>query len=149
MRLVVQRVNFAEVSVDESSVGRIGKGLFVLFGAGTDDDESDAKFLADKLTKLRVMSDESGKMNLSVADTGSEILVVSQFTLYADTKDGNRPSFIKAKDPVEAKRLYEYFVGLLKEKGIPVATGSFGKYMKISPQLDGPVTIILDSKDKK
>ena len=149
MRLVIQRVSSAKVTVQINLIGEIGKGLFALFGVGADDDESDAKYLAEKLVKLRVMSDESGKMNLSIADTKSPILVVSQFTLYADTRDGNRPSFIKAKEPVEAERLYEYFIQLLKADGVTVSTGSFGSYMKISTDLDGPVTIIIDSRDKK
>lgn len=148
MRLVVQRVTSAEVGVSDKLVGKIDGGLFVLFGVGEDDEKEDAQFLAEKLSKLRVMSDENDKMNLSVIDTNSSILVVSQFTLYADTKDGNRPSFVKAKAPEEANKLYEYFVELLRKKGIKVETGSFGEYMKINVKLDGPVTILLDSKDK-
>lgn len=149
MRLVIQRVNSGKVTVDGKTVGEIGKGLLILLGVGQNDDRKDADSLANKLSKLRVMADASGKMNLSVVDTKASILVVSQFTLYADTVGGNRPSFIKAKEPSEAKTLYEYFIQLLKNGGINVQTGSFGEYMKISAMLDGPVTIVIDSKDVK
>ena len=146
MKIVIQRVNRASVIVNEKTVGEIGKGLFVLFGAGVSDTKREAEVLAEKLIKLRVMADPQGKMNLSVADTNSSILVVSQFTLFADTSGGNRPSFIKAKEPNEAEALYEYLIKLLKNKGINVQTGVFGEYMKINCILDGPVTIILDSE---
>jgi D-tyrosyl-tRNA(Tyr) deacylase len=107
------------------------------------DDKKTVELLADKLLKLRIMSDDKDKMNLSVVDTKSEILIVSQFTLYADTKGGNRPSFIDAEEPQKARELYEYFIDKLKEMGVGVETGSFGDYMDISVELDGPVTIIL------
>lgn len=149
MRLVVQRVNSGKVIVEGKSVGEIGKGLLVLLGVGQNDSKKDADNLADKLSKLRIMADADDKMNLSVMDTKASILVVSQFTLYADTQGGNRPSFIKAKEPFEAKILYEYFILRLKNLGLDVQTGSFGEYMKISARLDGPVTIIIDSKDVK
>ena len=149
MRLVIQRVNHANVTVGVKSVGEIGKGLFVLFGVGVDDGKQDAEILAEKLLKLRVMPDGNNRMNLSVTDTNSSILVVSQFTLFADTTGGNRPSFVKAKTPAEAKKLYHYFISLLKDKGINVRTGLFGEYMKIAVGLDGPVTIIVDSKSVK
>ena len=144
MRLVVQRVEKAKViKVDDSSiVGEIGKGLFVLVGVRKGDTEKDAEALAAKLSRLRVMADESGKMNLSVSDTKSKILVVSQFTLHADTSGGNRPSFINAEEPKRAKELYEFFVEKLKENGQKIETGSFGDYMKIETILDGPVTIL-------
>jgi D-tyrosyl-tRNA(Tyr) deacylase len=145
----VQRVISARVSVNDNIVGKIDRGLFVLFGAGINDSKSDVEELVDKLTKLRIMSDKENKMNLSVLDTGSSILVVSQFTLYADTSRGNRPSFIRAKEPKEAEQLYLYFIKLLKGKGICLQTGSFGKYMRIDLELDGPVTIILESSDKR
>ncbi|MCH7730402.1 D-tyrosyl-tRNA(Tyr) deacylase [Patescibacteria group bacterium] len=149
MRLVVQRVNSAKVVVAETGkvVGEIGKGLFVLLGVKDGDSEKDAKALAEKLAKLRVIADDAGKMNLSVKDVAVSVLVVSQFTLYADTSKGNRPSFIKAAKPGHAEKLYENFVDKLKEKGVKVETGSFGEYMEIDAKLDGPVTIIIESGD--
>ena len=149
MRLVVQRVNSAKVVVAETGkvVGEIGKGLFVLLGVKDGDSEKDAKALAEKLAKLRVMADKKGKMNLSVKDVAVSVLVVSQFTLYADTSKGNRPSFIKAAEPGHAEKLYKHFVDKLKEKGVEVETGSFGEYMEIDAKLDGPVTIIIESGD--
>lgn len=149
MRIVVQRVALGKVTADGKMVGEIRKGLFVLLGVGQNDSKKDAEVMAEKLSKLRIIADADDKMNLSVVDTKTSILVVSQFTLYADTQGGNRPSFIKAKEPGEAKKLYEYFVSLLKNFGINVRMGSFGKYMKIQVVLDGPVTIIIDSKDLK
>ncbi len=144
MRLVVQRVKKAEVKTvkDGKTVGRISKGLFVLVGVKKRDTLKDAEGLAEKLSKLRVMADKNDKMNLSLKDVDGELLVVSQFTLYAGTSAGNRPSFIDAALPEEAKLIYEYFVSKLKEKGIRVETGSFGDYMEIETLLDGPVTII-------
>lgn len=144
MRLVVQRVEKAKVvRVDDgTTIGEIGEGLFVLVGFKKGDSEDGINPLVDKLAKLRVMKDGEKKMNLSVKDTGGSILVVSQFTLHADTKDGNRPSFINAEEPEQAKILYELFIKKLREKDIKVETGSFGDYMKIEAILDGPVTII-------
>ena len=144
MRLVVQRVEKAKVESVESEklLGEIGKGLFILVGIKKGDSEKEVESLAQKLSKLRVMSDKAGKMNLSVNDVGGQVLVVSQFTLYADTSGGNRPSFIDAEEPKKAKELYEYFIAKLKENRIKVETGSFGDYMKIEAILDGPVTII-------
>jgi D-tyrosyl-tRNA(Tyr) deacylase len=158
MRLVVQRVERAKVlrrAQDNNSwdkVGEIEKGLFVLVGFKKGDTEKDVEVLAEKLSKLRVMSDPQdkqslasqspGKMNLSVKDVDGKILVVSQFTLYAETSGGNRPSFIDAEDPRKAKILYDLFVSRLKEKGVEVETGSFGDYMQIETVLDGPVTIL-------
>jgi len=144
MRLIVQRVSSAKVTGVESgkTFGEIGGGLFVLVGFKKGDTEKELDYLVEKLVKLRVMKDGEKKMNLSVLDTNSEILVVSQFTLYADTKDGNRPSFINAEEPGRARELYELFVKGLKEKEVKVETGSFGEYMKIETVMDGPVTII-------
>lgn len=144
MRLVVQRVKKASVSQVKTGnvVGEIGEGLFVLVGVKKGDSQKEALVLAEKLSKLRVMADDQGKMNLSVKDIGGEILAVSQFTLLADTSGGNRPSFINAADPIEAERIYEHFVAKLKELGLKVKTGSFGSYMQISCELDGPVTIL-------
>ncbi len=146
MRLVVQRVNKAKVTrvSDNKIVGEIGVGLFVLLGVKKGDTESDVHLLAEKIPKLRVMSDKEDKMNLSVKDANAKVLVVSQFTLYANTTGGNRPSFIDAEEPTKAKKLYELFVTLIKEKGIEVETGSFGEYMKIETVLDGPVTILYE-----
>ena len=144
MRLVVQRVEKAKVVKvdDESVVGEIGKGLFVLVGVKKGDTENDAELLAVKLSKLRVMADAEDKMNLSVKDVEGKMLIVSQFTLHADTGGGNRPSFINAEEPKRAKGLYEFFIEKLKENSITVETGSFGDYMKIETVLDGPVTIL-------
>ena len=143
----MQRVDNAEVRTEGRVVGRIDKGLFVLVGVSREDKEEGALFLAEKLAKLRVMSDEKGKMNLSIKDVEGKVLVVSQFTLYADTKGGNRPSFIKAGEPELALKLYTLFIERLKSLGIKVETGNFGSYMKISLGLDGPVTIVLDSNE--
>lgn len=137
MRLVVQRVKSAKVGESE-----IGLGLLVLLGVKKGDTQKDAELLAEKLAKLRVMSDESDKMNLSVIDVKASILVVSQFTLHANTKDGNRPSFIDAEEPSKARVLYDLFIEKLKEKGISVKTGTFGNYMEISAVLAGPSTIL-------
>jgi D-tyrosyl-tRNA(Tyr) deacylase len=144
MRLVVQRVEKAKVvrAEDGTTVGEISEGLFVLVGFKKGDTESDINPIVDKLAKLRVMKDGEKKMNLSVKDTSGGILVVSQFTLHADIKDGNRPSFINAEEPEKAKILYELFIKKLREKEIKVETGSFGDYMKIEAILDGPVTIL-------
>jgi len=146
MRLIVQRVISAKVKVAKTgkTVGKIEKGLLVLLGVKQGDAESDADILTEKLAKLRVMADEKEKMNLSVKDIDAEVLVVSQFTLYADTSGGNRPSFIKAAEPVLAEKLYKLFVSKLRGLGIKVETGSFGEYMEIDAELDGPVTIIME-----
>ena len=144
MKLIVQRVKEASVKTvgNNKMVGKIGKGYFVLVGVGKEDTLKDAETLAVKLVKLRAMSDENSKMNLSIKDAGGEVLVVSQFTLYADTSGGNRPSFINAALPEEAKKIYEYFVSKLEESGVKVETGSFGDLMEIEATLDGPVTIL-------
>lgn len=144
MRLVIQRVKNASVKARGITVGKIDKGLFVLLGIKKGDTERSAEILAEKLSKLRVMADDENKMNLSVKDVNAEILVVSQFTLYADTSGGNRPSFIHAGKPNLAKKIYERFVSKLKDNGVKVETGSFGDYMEISAELDGPVTIVLE-----
>ncbi len=144
MRLVVQRVEKAKVTrvEDQKVVGQIKKGLFVLVGFKKGDSEKDVELLAVKLSRLRVMADKENKMNLSVIDTKSKILVVSQFTLHADTSGGNRPSFINAEDPEKARKLYEFFIVSLRAKNIETETGSFGDHMEIDCVLDGPVTII-------
>lgn len=143
MRLVVQRVKKAEVRVNDEAAGKIDKGLFVLVGVRQGDTKKDAEVLAEKLAKLRIIADDKGKMNLSVKDVDGEILVVSQFTLYADTSGGNRPSFIQAAEPKLAEEIYEHFIAKLKDLGVKVQTGKFGEYMQISTELDGPVTIIM------
>ncbi len=142
----MQRVEKAKVVrvSDKKTVGRIGKGLFVLVGFKKGDIQKTAELLAAKLSKLRVMSDSEEKMNLSLTDANGKILIVSQFTLYADTSGGNRPSFIDAEEPKKAKKLYEFFIEKLKSLGISVETGSFGDYMKVEAVLDGPVTILYD-----
>lgn len=147
MRIVVQRVTKAGVKIADKNVslGSISQGLFVLVAVGKNDTKKVAESLAEKLIKLRILSDSQGKMNLSLKDTHGQLLVVSQFTLYADTKGGNRPSFIAAAEPRLAQEVYNYFVDCLRTSGLNVETGEFGAYMNIDAQLDGPVTIILDS----
>lgn len=147
MKLVIQRVSGASVKrvKDGQIIGKIDKGILVLIGIKRADTKEQAKNLAEKLSKLRIMSDENDKMNLSILDTKDSILAVSQFTLYANTQGGNRPSFVEAEDPEKAKEIYEFFVSQLKEKGIKVETGSFGDYMEIETTLDGPVTIMLEA----
>lgn len=147
MKVVVQRVKSAKVTRQEDNkiVGEIKSGLFLLLGIKRGDTEKQVDELVNKILKLRVMSDENDKMNVSVQDTKSEILLVSQFTLYASTKDGNRPSFIDAEEPTKAKVLYEYMITKLNESGLSIHTGSFGDYMKIEAELDGPVTIVLEN----
>lgn len=146
MRAVIQRVKRACVRVDGDTVGETGKGLLVLLGVGRDDTEEDARYIADKLSFLRIFEDSEGKMNLSVRDAGGSILVVSQFTLFADCRKGRRPSFTNAGDPEQARRLYEHVTELLKQSGVPTSEGIFQAMMEVELVNDGPVTIILDSK---
>ena len=148
MKLVVQRVSHSSVSVDAQVVGKIDRGYMILLGVGKDDTCADADILAKKVAYLRVFEDENGKMNKSVLDIGGSCLVISQFTLFADCRHGRRPSFINAGNPAEAERLYEYFAVKLKQLGVTdVQTGCFGADMKIDLLNDGPVTILLDSKE--
>lgn len=147
MRAVVQRVKKASVSIDNKVVGEINQGLVVLLGVRNGDREEDARFLADKCVNLRIFADEAGKFNLSALDLGGEVLAISQFTLYADTRKGRRPSFIEAAPPELSEPLYEKFVAYLKLKGLKVATGEFGALMLVEIYNDGPVTIILESKE--
>ena len=145
MRIVLQRVKYASVKVDDELCGKTDGGYMLLFGAGHGDTEEICRKLADKTANLRIFSDENDKINLSLADVGGTILVVPQFTLYADCRKGNRPNFIQAAKPDEANRLYEYFVEYLRSKGFHVETGSFGADMKVELLNDGPFTLILDS----
>jgi len=146
VRAVIQRVKEAKVSVGERVVGEIGNGIVILLGIGKDDQEEDAKYLADKISSLQIFEDKKNKMNLSLLDTEGEALVVSQFTLYGDTKKGRRPSFTQAAEPEKAEELYERFIGFLEEYNLKVVTGIFGARMLLEIQNDGPVTLILDSK---
>ena len=145
MRIVLQRVKYASVKVDGELCGKTDGGYMLLFGAGHGDTEEICRKLADKTANLRIFSDENDKINLSLADVGGTILVVPQFTLYADCRKGNRPNFIQAAKPDEANRLYGYFVEYLRSKGFHVETGSFGADMKVELLNDGPFTLILDS----
>ena len=150
MRIVIQRVSRASVKVADETVGKIDNGLLVFLGISHDDQEEDVHWLAKKLMNLRIFNDDEGKMNLSLNDVDGEVLMVSQFTLYASTKKGNRPSFVKSANPNLGKRLYDYFIDYLnKEYKISVATGVFGAMMEIELLNDGPVTIIMDSKNKE
>ena len=146
MRAVVQRVTDADVSVENQVKGSIGRGFVVLLGVEEGDNETDADYIAEKVSGLRVFDDCEGKMNLSVTDIGGEILSVSQFTLLADARKGRRPSFIRAAQPEEANRLYEYFNEKVREKGVTVAEGVFRADMLVRINNDGPVTILLDSR---
>ncbi len=145
MKVVIQRVREAKVEVDNKIVGSIGKGFLVLVGITHTDTEKEADYLANKLCKMRIFEDENGKMNLSLKDVGGELLIVSQFTLYADCAKGNRPSFIEAARPEQATPLYEYFCKKCEEQGIKVEKGVFGAHMEVSLLNDGPVTIVLES----
>jgi D-tyrosyl-tRNA(Tyr) deacylase len=147
MRAVVQRVRSCRVVVAGEVVGEIGPGLLVLLGIRTGDTASQARWLADKIVGLRIFEDDQGKMNVSVADAGGPILVVSQFTLYGDCHKGRRPSFIDAARPEVAEPLYEAFIHAVKLQGVPVATGRFGADMQVELVNDGPVTILIDTPD--
>ena len=145
MRIVLQRVLEAKVGVGSEVVGQIGQGLLIYLGVGKSDTEDDAKYIAGKITGLRVFSDNEGKMNLSVKDVGGEILLVSQFTLYGDCRKGRRPGFDLAGAPSEADRLYQYVGELLVDDGVNVKYGRFAAHMHVSSINDGPVTFLLDS----
>lgn len=148
MRAVLQRVKKASVEVDGQVVGEIGPGLLVFLGVGLNDDEKGAEYLATKISGLRIFEDEAGLMNLSLEDLGYSVLAVSQFTLFADSRKGRRPSFSEAAPPEKAEKLYDYFCHQLSQKGLPVARGKFQAEMRVLADNDGPVTILLDS-DKK
>ena len=150
MRIILQRVSEASVKIDGNIKGAIEGGLLVLLGIEAADSEVDADWLISKISGLRIFSDSEGKMNLSIKDINGALLVISQFTLFASTKKGNRPSYIQAARPEQAIPLYEYFVSKLKsETNLIVETGTFGADMKISLVNDGPVTISIDSKNKE
>ena len=147
MKFVIQRVTHADVVVDGNELGRIGRGFMVLIGVSKDDNETIADKMVDKMIKLRIFEDENGKTNLSLGDVGGELLLISQFTLYANCKKGNRPSFIDAGAPDEANALYEYIIERCKERVNVVERGEFGADMKVSLLNDGPFTIVLDSSE--
>ena len=149
MRAVVQRVKESKVIVDGKVVGQIGKGLNILLGVGKGDTEEDVKKLAKKILNLRIFENEEGKFHYSLLDIGGEVLVISQFTLYANVKKGRRPSFEEAEEPKRAKELYEKFVEEVKSYGVKVETGIFGAMMEVYILNWGPVTIIVDSKELK
>ena len=148
MRVVLQRVSHASVTVEEKVIGKIQRGFLLLVGVTHDDAMEDMEYLVRKIVQMRIFEDEEGKLNRSIQDIGGEILSVSQFTLYADTKKGNRPSFSKAAPGDFAIEMFEQFNGLLRDTGIPVETGQFGADMKVELLNDGPVTILLDSKTR-
>ncbi|CAM3673297.1 D-aminoacyl-tRNA deacylase [Elizabethkingia occulta] len=148
MKVVIQRVSESEVVVENQSVGKIGKGFMLLIGIDENDEKQDADWLVQKILNLRVFGDEEGKLNLSVLDIKGELLCISQFTLIADYKKGNRPSFIKAAKPDKAVPLFEYFKEEMAKSGLKTESGIFGADMKVSLINDGPVTIVMDSKTK-
>ena len=148
MRAVVQRVSRAEVRIEGRITGQIARGFVVLLGVAAGDTEADAAHLVDRILGMRIFGDAAGKMNLSLAQVDGALLVVSQFTLLADTNSGRRPSFTKAAQPDEARRLYEHFLSLARIRGAKVETGEFAATMEVDLVNDGPVTIILDSREK-
>ena len=148
MKALVQRVTNASVTVGNKTVGEIGEGLVVLLGIARDDSQEDARYLADKVVNLRIFSNEAGRFSLSALETGREILVVSQFTLLADTRKGRRPSFTEAASPDKAGELYEFFVKQVRSFGLKVETGIFQEHMLVNIHNDGPVTLLLESKNK-
>lgn len=148
MRAVLQRVSAASVVVDGQSIGRIESGLLVLLGVAVGDTADDLRYVFEKTTGLRIFADDDGKMNRSVKDVGGSLLVVSQFTLLADTKKGRRPSFVGAADPAVANDFYQQWVALARAANIPTETGQFGADMRVSLCNEGPVTIIIDSRSK-
>ncbi|SDB33805.1 D-tyrosyl-tRNA(Tyr) deacylase [Pseudobutyrivibrio sp. YE44] len=147
MKFVIQRVNEASVAVDGKVIGQIGKGFLVLIGVSDDDTKEIADKMVKKLLGLRIFDDENDKINLSLTDVGGSLLLISQFTLYANCKKGYRPSFTDAGAPDMANEMYEYIISSCREAGFPVETGEFGADMKVSLQNDGPFTIILDSNE--
>jgi len=149
MRALLQRVSAASVTVDSAVIGEIGPGILVLICAMQGDSEDEAQHLVQKISRLRIFRDDAGKMNRSVSDIGGAVLVVSQFTLAADTRSGTRPGFSKAAPPAEGEQLYHCFCEKMRAAGLPVATGAFGADMKVSLVNDGPVTVWLDTEDRQ
>ena len=149
MRALLQRVSSAKVVVDDIVIGEIGDGLLILLGAGAGDEDTDLQYVLEKSVNLRIFPDDAGKMNHSLLDISGEMLVVSQFTLYADTKKGRRPSFVNALEPVAAEAMYELFIERARALGIRVETGRFGAMMDVSLTNHGPVTIMIDSEQVK
>jgi D-tyrosyl-tRNA(Tyr) deacylase len=144
MRAIIQRVNSSQVIVEGKTLAEIGKGMLILLGIGPEDDEIKSTAMARKLAQLRIFEDDQGKMNLSLLDTGGAAIVVSQFTLFADTRKGNRPSFVGAAAPEKASPLVDHFVNELQKLGVPTQTGEFGAHMLVNLQNDGPVTIWME-----
>ena len=149
MRALVQRVSKASVAVGDEIVGRIGPGLVVLLGISRRDGEEEARYITDKTLNLRIFADDEGRFNRSALDVGAELLIISQFTLYGDTRKGRRPSFVEAAPPEQAEVLFSRTVELFSQSGLPVETGRFQSHMMVSIHNDGPVTIILDSADRE
>ena len=149
MRALVQRVSDGSVSIDGQVVGSIGPGLVILVGISRDDTEEDVPYIVSKTVNLRIFADEQGRFNLSALETGAELLVISQFTLYGDTRKGHRPSFTQAAPPEQAETLFESTVGMFRESGLTVEVGRFQAHMVVSIRNDGPVTIMLDSADRE
>lgn len=149
MRALIQRVTKTSVVIADETVGEIGSGLVILLGVSKEDEAADAKYLVEKISHLRVFADDENRFNRSALDVGAEFLVVSQFTLYANTRKGRRPDFNQAAGPEEANHLYEYAVQLFRDAGITVATGRFQEYMQVALKNDGPVTLMLDSADRQ
>ncbi len=147
MRAVITRVKSAEVKIDGATHSKIGKGFLILLGVKDGDTEADAEYLAKKISQMRIFEDSEEKMNLSCSQVGGSMMVVSNFTLYANTQKGNRPNFIDAARPELARPLYEYFVSLLQDAGYKTKTGVFGAYMELESINDGPVTVIMDTED--
>ncbi len=148
MKALLQRVTRASVSVDGEIVGRIDRGFVVFVGVASGDTEKDAQYLVQKIVNMRIFSDREGRFNLSSLDIEGELLLVSQFTLLADTRKGRRPSFVEAAPPAQAEQLFELFAGQARATGLKVETGRFQQYMQVEIHNDGPVTILLDSREK-
>ena len=148
MKVLIQRVTRASVSIASEEVGSVGRGLVVLVGVAAGDTEKDVRYLAQKTVDLRIFPDDTGRFNLSALDIKGELLIVSQFTLLADTRKGRRPSFIEAAPPAQAEALFEQFVDHVRNTGLKVGTGRFQQYMQVEIHNDGPVTILLDSREK-